>query len=61
MKRIYIPTASSDDWQHLLAEPTKQWRPGYSAKELADCWDNAEGFPSAVQAMFKEASRACFA
>ena len=49
MKHIYIPTASSDDWQQFLAEPTKQWRPGYSAKELADRWENAEGFPSAVQ------------
>jgi hypothetical protein len=56
MKRIYIPTASSDDWQRFLAEPTKQWRPGYSAKELADCWERADGFPAAVQAVFKDSS-----
>jgi hypothetical protein len=55
MKHIYIPTTSSDDWRRFLAEPVKQWRPGYSAKELADCWESADGFPSAVQAVFKEA------
>jgi hypothetical protein len=60
MKHIYIPSASSDDWRRLLAEPVKQWRPGYSARELAECWESAEGFPSAVQAVFNGAPEPAF-
>lgn len=45
MKRIYIPTTSADDWRRHLADPAKQWRSGYSARELAECWEKAEGFP----------------
>lgn len=55
MKRIYIPTEKSEDWRTFLAEPEKQWRKGYSARELAECWESADGFPTAVQAMFKGA------
>jgi hypothetical protein len=55
MKHIYIPTASSDDWRRFLAEPNKQWRSGYSAMELAECWERADGFPARVQAVFKNA------
>ena len=49
MKRIYIPTSSPDDWQQFLAEPEKQWRSGFSAKELAISWEKANGFPSEFQ------------
>lgn len=52
MNRIYIPTSSPDDWRKFLAEPEKQWRSGYSAKELAECWENADGFPAELQSMF---------
>jgi hypothetical protein len=55
MKHIFIPTASSDDWQRFLAEPVKQWRTGYSAKELADSWENADNFPSPVKKVFADA------
>jgi hypothetical protein len=52
MNHIYIPTSSADDWRKFLAEPEKQWRSGYSAKELAECWENAHGFPEEIQNLF---------
>ena len=52
MNRIYIPTSSSDDWRKFLAEPEKQWRSGYSAKELAECWEHSDGFPLEFQKLF---------
>ncbi|HZU87119.1 MAG TPA: hypothetical protein VFF78_06525 [Anaerolineaceae bacterium] len=52
MKRIYTPTTSPEDWRALLADPAKQWRSGYSAKELAECWEQADGFPAEFQHLF---------
>jgi hypothetical protein len=52
LKRIYIPTTRSKDWQRLLADPEKHWKPGYSAWELAHCWEAAKSFPASLQAMF---------
>jgi hypothetical protein len=52
MKRIYIPTTSPNDWRRFLAEPEIQWRKGYSARELAECWEQADGFPSSVKQLF---------
>ncbi len=54
MNHIYIPTSSADDWRKFLAEPDKQWRSGYSAKELAECWENAHGFPEETQRVIKK-------
>jgi hypothetical protein len=56
MNRIYIPTSSSDDWRKFLAEPDKQWRSGYSAKELAECWESANGFPVEFQSIFSKSN-----
>jgi hypothetical protein len=52
MNRIYVPTSSPDDWRKFLAEPEKQWRSGYSAKELAESWEAANGFPPELQRLF---------
>ena len=51
-KKIFIPTSSADNWQQFLAEPEKQWRTGYSARTLAYCWENADGFPLEVKSVF---------
>ena len=48
MARILHFTSGPADWQALLAEPTKHWRTGYSARTLAHCWEAADGFPSEV-------------
>ena len=60
MKRIYIPTSSADDWRKFLAEPDKQWRSGYSAKELAECWEQANGFPEELQSIFSKSGNQIF-
>ncbi len=60
MKRIYIPTSSADDWRKFLAEPDKQWRSGYSAKELAECWERANGFPAELQSIFSKSGNQIF-
>ena len=54
MNRIYIPTSSPDDWRKFLAEPDKQWRAGYSAKELAESWEGSNGFPIELQSLFSK-------
>lgn len=54
MSRIFIPTDTPEDWKHLLAEPNKHWKTGYSAKALAYCWQEAKGFPSEVRRLFKK-------
>jgi hypothetical protein len=48
MARILHFTSGPGDWQALLAEPTKHWRTGYSARTLAHCWEAADGFPPEV-------------
>lgn len=56
MNKIYIPTTKPEDWQSLLADPEKQWRKGYSARALAYCWQEADGFPGCVKRTFKESN-----
>jgi len=57
---IYIPTKSADDWKDLIAEPEKQWKTGYSAKALAYCWQEAEGFPKSITNVFAKATYSIF-
>src|SRR6266850_490411 len=47
MARILTFTSGPEDWQALLADPTKHWKTGCSARTLAYCWEEAaaEGFP----------------
>lgn len=52
MKRIYVPTKSPEDWKRLLPEPEKQWVRGRSARTLAHCWEEADGFPQSVKEAF---------
>jgi hypothetical protein len=52
MNHIYTPTSSPEDWRKFLAEPEKQWRSGYSAKELAERWEQSTGFPTEFQELF---------
>jgi hypothetical protein len=48
---FYIQSSSPEDWRKLLAQPEKQWKDGYSAKELAEAWQNSSGFPECVKAV----------
>ena len=52
LTRIYVPAAGPDDWQQFLADPEKHWKTGYSARTLAHCWHDTEGWPSEINMMF---------
>jgi uncharacterized protein DUF6946 len=43
MTKIFIPSRSATDWKRLLAQPDRQWKPGFSAMSLAQCWEAAAG------------------
>jgi len=53
MNKIFVPTKGSKDWKSLLAKPDKHWKTGYSAKALAYCWEEANGFPECVKRVFR--------
>ena len=52
---IFLPAASADDWKRGLADPERQWVPGYSAHAIANCWHQAAGFPTEVRLMLETA------
>ena len=53
MANFYLPTKSAEDWKQLLADPSKHWKDGYSAKSLAVAWQDAHGFPLSVEKAFR--------
>lgn len=57
---FYVPTTGPNDWQRLLAQPEKHWRTGFSAKTLAYCWEEGDGFPDSVRRVFSEAKYPIF-
>ena len=54
MAKFFMPTSGPDDWQGFLSSPATQWRTGYSAKTLANCWEAAKGFPESVSRIFSD-------
>lgn len=48
-EKFLVPTRGPEDWKRLLADPTKHWRSGFSAKALAYSWEEAGGFPCEVK------------
>ncbi len=46
---IFIPTKGANSWKEFLAEPEKHWKTGYSAKTLAYCWEDKNGFPDSIR------------
>ncbi len=53
MTRFYIPSKGPESWKEFLAEPDKHWKTGYSARSLAYCWEEAQGFPQSVVDVFQ--------
>lgn len=49
MSKYFVPTKGPDDWRQFLADPDKQWKSGYSAKELAYSWESSDSFPEEVK------------
>jgi hypothetical protein len=60
MNKIFIPASKPEDWRPFLAKPRKHWKTGYSAKALAYCWQEADGFPESVRRVFAESGFALF-
>jgi len=60
MDKIFIPASKPEDWKRLLAEPEKHWKTGYSAKTLAYCWQEADGFPGDVKRVFRNSNIGLF-
>ena len=56
MSAIYTPANGPEDWKQFLAEPNRQWKDRYSAKELATCRQNAAGFPLNIQRIFNQSN-----
>lgn len=56
MPRILAFTSGPEDWQALLADPVKHWKPGYSARTLAHSWEAADGFPPEVATPFTQST-----
>lgn len=59
MSKIYLPATNAEQWSLFLAEPHKHWRKGFSARSLAYSWQEAEGFPSEIHALFVETAPFC--
>ncbi|MFI8684687.1 DUF6946 family protein [Rossellomorea sp. NPDC077527] len=53
MGKYYVPTKGMDSWKEFLADPEKQWKPSYSAYELAKSWEGADNLPSIVERAFR--------
>jgi hypothetical protein len=49
MANYYTQTNGANDWRKLLLDPKKQWKSGYSAYELAHCWEDAINLPVCVE------------
>ena len=53
MGKYFVPTKGMDSWKEFLADPEKQWKPSYSAYELAKSWEGADNLPSIVERAFR--------
>ena len=45
---FYVPTDGVESWRRRLAHPELHWERGRSARTLATCWEQSEGFPGEV-------------
>jgi len=55
MAEILFPALFLEQWRFYLADPVKHWKTGYSAKALAYCWHEAQGFPNEVKSVLTAA------
>ncbi|HOK14647.1 MAG TPA: hypothetical protein PK007_06965 [Candidatus Kapabacteria bacterium] len=53
-EKIYVPSKGPDSWRELLAQPDKQWKTGFSAKTMAHCWEDQNGFPKEFDKPLKD-------
>lgn len=49
MSHVFVPSSGPGCWRALLADPTKHWARGFSARTLAHSWEDQDGFPPEIQ------------
>jgi hypothetical protein len=54
MGKYFVPSQGAESWQELLVDRDKHWKQGYSAYEMAHCWEEADNLPFCVERVFKE-------
>ncbi|MEH6908552.1 DUF6946 family protein [Neobacillus drentensis] len=54
MANYYVPTKGAKSWKEFLADPGNQWKKGYSAYELAHCWEGGSSLPMCVNQVFRQ-------
>jgi len=54
MSKYFIPSQGPDSWKYSLVDREKQWKEGYSAYELAHCWEYAKELPECVRTVFED-------
>jgi len=55
MTNAYIPsTMGPDDWKYYLKDPKTQWKKGNSARTIAHCWEDCQGFPPEIDGIMRE-------
>jgi hypothetical protein len=57
VNQILVPLLSLEQWRFYLADPEKHWETGYSAKSLASCWYESDGFPRSIDEVFKKSGK----
>ena len=50
------PVSGAWDWKCLLAEPERHWARGKSARTLAHCWEDCDGFPPEITAILRHSA-----
>jgi hypothetical protein len=54
MGRFFVPSKGAESWSEFLVDREKQWKKGYSAYELAHCWEDANNLPASIEEVFKQ-------
>ncbi|MED3821324.1 hypothetical protein ABE112_26735 [Priestia aryabhattai] len=55
-----FPSEGPENWGELLIKKKEQFKTGYSAKALAYCWEDQNGFPPDVKLAFLESKDGLF-
>jgi hypothetical protein len=58
--KFFVPSNGAISWREFLVDPEKQWEKGYSAYELANCWEDANNLPPCVEKVFKQSQLPLF-
>ncbi|WP_372456119.1 DUF6946 family protein [Priestia aryabhattai] len=51
-----MPSKGPENWGELLVNKIEQFKSGYSARTLACCWENQQGFPPEVKSTFLDSN-----